>query len=169
MFCLFYKKQRDSHASATANKYVGLVGHTSQRLQVRINQLNSTFWNQSALDLLSRNAYVLPVSVDLLSSLIPSLLLLIQLWTSSFTKSCAPHCSTCAPHCDDSIFFILAQVRSSFHLTAVEATSFKVFEPRPLPTKRIRVLLYSILLWEYTLMTLSHGSFSSESRLGFFL
>ena len=38
------------------------------------------------------------------------------------------------------------------------------FQPRPLPTKRIRVQLKN-----YALMTLFHWSFSSQSRLGFFL
>ena len=50
-------------------------------------ELNKTSPYLSALVLLPRNSYLLPVSANLPPRLIPSLLLLIQHWTLSFTKS----------------------------------------------------------------------------------
>ena len=66
----------------------------------------------------------------------------------------------CAQHYDDSRFSILAQCRSRFHLYALEATFIKTSNPA---LCRQKEFVYC------TLMTLSHWSFSSQSRLDFFL
>ena len=62
----------------------------------------------------------------------------------------------CAQYYDDSIFCILSQGRSSFHLSALEATFIKNFRSRPLPTEIIRIQLK-----DCELMTLSPWSFFS--------
>ena len=60
-------------------------------------------------------------------------------------------------------FAILAQGRSRFHLSALEATFIKASNPALCRKETIRVQLK-----DCGLMTLCHWSFSSQSRLGFF-
>ena len=100
-------------------------------------ELGNTSPNLSALALLPRNAYFLPVGANLPPRPIPSTLLLIQPIGLHLIQK-----PVCAQHYDDSRFSVLAQGRSPFHLSALEATFI---------TK------------------LSQWSFSSQSRLGFFL
>ena len=66
---------------------------------------------------------------------------------------------TCDQHYDDSRFSVLVQGRSPFHLSALEATFIKTSNPAPCRQEE----------FVYSLKTLSDRSFSSQSRLGFFL
>ena len=69
----FTEKQRDYQFSCHCDSRY--VGHTSQRLQDRINNMSP---NLSVLALLPKNAYFQLVGANLPPRLIPSLLLLIQ-------------------------------------------------------------------------------------------
>ena len=96
------------------------VSRTSQRLQDRIKQhvpksIRSCSSSQKRL-LSARRCKSSP-------RLIPSLLLLIQPLDFILQNP------ICAQHYDDSRFFILAQGRSPFHLSALEATFIKTFNP----------------------------------------
>ena len=68
---------------------------------------------------------------------------------------------TCAQHYDDSRFSILAQGRSPFHLSDLEATFIKTSNPALCRQKRIQ-------LKDCTLKTLSRWTFSSQLRLKLF-
>ena len=71
----------------------------------------------------------------------------------------------CAQHYDESRFSILAQGRSPFHLSALEATFIKTSKPA---LCRQNDLVYSLKLVLCANDALSLG-FSGQSRLGFFL
>ena len=117
--------------------------------------------NLSILALLPKNAYFLSVGANLPPRLISSLLLLIQ--PLAIGLQCLQN-PICAQHYDDSRLSILAQSRSSFNLSALEATFIKISNPALFRKKRICVQLKDLAL-----MTLSHWSFFSQSRLVFFL
>ena len=77
-----------------------------------------------SIALLPKNAYFLLVGANLPPRLTPSLLLLIQLLDFIFYKILpALNIMMTAD------FFILAQVRSPFHLSALEATFIKISNP----------------------------------------
>ena len=84
-------------------------------------ELNYTFSNVSALAHLPKNAYFLLVLTNLPPSLIPSLLLLIQPLNFFFYKILVVLNNIMTV---DSL--ILAQGRSPFHLSALEATCIKI-------------------------------------------
>ena len=53
----------------------------------------------------------------------------------------------CALHYNNKKFSILARGRSSFHLSALEATFIKSFNPPSVQTKRIRLLFENFLIF----------------------
>ena len=82
--------------------------------------------NLSVLALLPQNAYFLPVGANLPSRLIPT----TQSLASDSAIGLHPlQNPTCAQHYDDNRFSILAQGRSPFHLSALEATFIKTSNP----------------------------------------
>ena len=127
------------------------VGRTSQSLQDRIKQLVSKFIRSCSF-LFPTNAYFQLVGANLPSRLIPSLFLLIQPLDFIFYKIL-------------SVVNIMMTVGSLFLPKAV-----MLFKPYlcflshfyqnsyPVPSDK-----------KNSLMTLSHWSFSRQSRLGFFL
>ena len=125
------------------------------------SELNNTFPNLSPLSLLSRNAYFLPVNENLPPRLIPNLLLLIQALDFIFYKIQSVLNNMMVV---DSLFLPKAAPLSIYQLFFPSIYFHQNFQPRPLPTKKIRVQLRDCVL-----MTPSQWSFSSQSRLGFFL
>ena len=73
----------------------------------------------------------------------------------------------CAQHYDDSEISVLAQGSSTFHLPALEASFIKTSNAALCRQKEFVQSLKVVQF--YALMTLSHWSFSSQSRFGFFL
>ena len=132
------------------------VGCTSQRLQDRIKQhvpksiCSCSFSKKCLLPARQCKSSTQTITQSLASDSAIGLHLLQNL--------------TCAQHYDDSRFSILAQDRSLFHLSALEATFIKTSNPA---LCRQKEFVYS--LEDCTLMMLSHWCFSSQSRLGFFL
>ena len=155
-YCLLYRKATwfiNSHATATVG--MSTVERTSKRLPDRISQhvpksIRSCSLSQKRL---------LPAH-QCKSSIQPNTQSL------AFDSAIGPHClpnPDCAQHYDDSTFFILAQGHSSFHLSALEATSIK-FLTKPAADKGYRV---PVRLKDWALMTLSHWSFPANHGLAF--
>ena len=113
--------------------------------------------NLSVLALLPKNAYFLLAGANLPPRLIPSLLLLIQPLDFIFYKI-LPALNIMMTA--DFLFLPKAAHLSIYLLWKL--LSSKLLTP-PSADKRIRIQLK-----DCTLMTLSHWSFSSQSRLGFF-
>ena len=130
------------------------VGRTSQRLQDRIKQHVS----KSIRSCSSSLKHFLLVGANLSPRLTPNLLLLIQPLDFIFYKILpALNIMTRAD------FLFLPKAAHLFIYLLLKPLLSKLL-PGPLPTKKIRIQLK-----DCTLMTLSHWSFSSQSRFGFFL
>ena len=113
--------------------------------------------NLSVLALLPKNAYFLLVGANLPPRLIPSLLLLIQPLDFIFYEI-LPALKIMMT----ADFLFLPKAAYLFIYLLLKPLSSKLQTP-PSADKRIRIQLK-----DCTLMTLSHWSFSSQSRLGFF-
>ena len=133
------------------------VGRTSQRLQDRIKHHVP---NLSVLALLPKNAYFLLVGANLPPRLIHSLLLLIQLLDFNFCKMLP-------------VLNIMMTVDSLFLSKAAFLSIFLVLKPLLskllTPPSADKKNSCKVQLKNCALMTLSHWSFFSQSRLGFFL
>ena len=117
-----------------------------------MTELNNTSPNLSALALLRKNAYFLPVGANFPPRPMPSLLLLIQ----PFTGLHLLQNPVCTEYYDDSRFSILAQGRSPFHLSALEATIIKTLNPDSCRQKEI---VYSLQWRSFIgLFPANHGS-----------
>ena len=116
--------------------------------------------NLSVLALLPKNAYFLLVGANFPSILIPCLLLLIQPLDFVFYKIIpALNIMMTAD------FLFLPKAAHLFIYLLLKPLSSKLLTP-PSADKKIRVQLKHCTLMR---MTLSYWSFSSQSRLGFFL
>ena len=152
IYCLLYRKATwfiNSHATVTVGMYAVLPKGC-------LTGLNNLSLNLSALAL-NGNAYFLPVGANLPSRLILSLLLLIQPLDFIFYKILP-------------VFNILMTVDCLFLPEAALLSIYLLLKPLlsklltpPSPTKRIRVQIQ-----DCALMMLSHWSFFTQSRLGFF-